>query len=149
MKKIAVFLSLFIIIVTAQAANSMDNNKGKSTPEIEKKIDALLAQLTLEEKLELIGGTGFASKPIERLGIPAINMTDGPVGVRWNDNTAFPVSAAMAATWNTELVNKIGIALGEETKAQGRNMLLGPCVNIVRVPMAGRNFETFGEDPYL
>ncbi|HEX3074171.1 MAG TPA: glycoside hydrolase family 3 protein, partial [Ignavibacteriales bacterium] len=149
MKKLAVFLSLFIIIVTAQAANSMDNNKGKSTPEIEKKIDALLTQLTLEEKLELIGGTGFASKPIERLGIPAINMTDGPVGVRWNDNTAFPVSAAMAATWNTELVNKIGIALGEETKAQGRNMLLGPCVNIVRVPMAGRNFETFGEDPYL
>lgn len=149
MKKLAVFLSLFIIIITAQAANSMDNNKGKSTPEIEKKIDALLTQLTLEEKLELIGGTGFASKPIERLGIPAINMTDGPVGVRWNDNTAFPVSAAMAATWNTGLVNKIGIALGEETKAQGRNMLLGPCVNIVRVPMAGRNFETFGEDPYL
>lgn len=149
MKNLTLFLSLLIIIITAQAANGMKDNKGKSTPEIEKKIEDLLKKLTLEEKLELIGGTGFESKPIERLGIPAINMTDGPLGVRWKENTAFPAAAAMAATWDTALIHKIGIALAEETKAQGRNMILGPCVNIVRVPMAGRNFESFGEDPYL
>ncbi len=115
----------------------------------EQAIENLISQMTLQEKIDLLGGTGFATKAIPRLGIPELKMTDGPLGVRWNEATAFPSAAAMAASWNPELLYQIGVKLAEETKAKGRNMLLGPCINIVRVPHGGRNFETFGEDPYL
>lgn len=120
----------------------------KSLP-VETRIDDLLKRMTLQEKLEMLSGTGFASRPIPRLGIPAMNMTDGPVGVRWDRSTAFPVGIAMAATWDTALIRKVGWALAREAKAKKRNVLLGPCVNIARVPQGGRNFESFGEDPYL
>ncbi len=113
------------------------------------RIEQLLSQLTLEEKLALLGGTGFETKPVPRLGIPALNMTDGPVGVRWKPSSAFPVSIMMAASWNPALIKNLGAALGQETKAKGRRMLLGPCVNIHRTPFGGRNFESFGEDPFL
>ena len=113
------------------------------------RIEQLLSQLTLEEKIALLGGTGFETKPVPRLGIPSLNMTDGPVGVRWRPSSAFPVSIMMAASWNPALIQKLGAALGQETKAKGRRMLLGPCVNIHRTPFGGRNFESFGEDPLL
>lgn len=116
---------------------------------VDKRVEDLLARMTLEEKIDLLGGTGFATKPNSRLGIPELRMTDGPVGVRWGKSTAFPVSIAMAATWNPELVNGIGAAIGRETKGHARHVILGPCVNIVRIPQGGRNFESFGEDPYL
>ncbi|NQV42503.1 MAG: glycoside hydrolase family 3 C-terminal domain-containing protein [Candidatus Marinimicrobia bacterium] len=120
-------------------------------PGIEKQINDILAQMTLEEKANMLGGdtTGFDSKPLAHLGIPALRMTDGPNGVRWGKATSFPVGVCMAATWDTSLVHELGQALGRETKAQGRNVLLGPCVNIHRDPHAGRNFESYGEDPYL
>ena len=107
--------------------------------------------MTLEEKANMLGGdtTAFDSKPLPRLGIPALRMTDGPNGVRWGKSTAFPVGVCLASTWDTSLVYQMAQALGRETKAQGRNVLLGPCVNIHRDPRAGRNFESYGEDPYL
>ena len=104
------------------------------------------------------------SMPIERLGIPAIKMADGPMGVRaWYGSsavtnaastpkvlsTSFPSGVAMAATWDTDLVQREGRAIAQETKALGRDMILGPTVNINRVPLWGRNFEGYGEDPYL
>ena len=116
---------------------------------IESRIEELLRKLTLEEKIELLGGTGFETKSIERLGIPSLNMCDGPLGVRWGQATAFPSGILMGATWNPELIEKLGSALAEEVKAKGRHVILGPCVNIARIPMGGRNFESFGEDPYL
>ena len=116
---------------------------------IEERGEDLLRQMTLAEKIDLLGGTGFETKAIARLGIPALNMTDGPVGVRWGKSTVFPAGIAMAATWDPELIARLGSALAEETKAKGRHVILGPCVNIARLPMAGRNFEGFGEDPYL
>lgn len=116
---------------------------------VEERVRDLLSRLTLKEKVDLLGGTGFATKPIERLGIPELRMADGPVGVRWGESTAFPVSIAMAATWDTSLVNLLGNALGRETRGKARHVLLGPCVNIARIPMGGRNFESFGEDPFL
>lgn len=118
-------------------------------PTIEAKIDNLIQQMTLEEKAEMVGGTGFDSKPLARLGIPSLRMTDGPVGVRSGRATAFPVSVAMAATWDPDLIKQLGQALGREAKAKGKNVLLGPCLNIHRVPHGGRNFESFGEDPFL
>src|SRR3989339_161967 len=116
---------------------------------VAERVNDLIARLTLDEKIDLLGGTGFATKAIARLGIPELRMTDGPVGARWNPSTAFPVSIAIAATWNPEMVNQVGGGIGRETKGKGRHVILGPCVNIVRMPMGGRNFESFGEDPFL
>ncbi len=139
---------LLLLAHRAAAGGAMEK-RAADDPAIEQKIAALIGRMTLEEKVSMLGGTGFTSKPIPRLGIPTLNMSDGPVGVRWGKSSAFPVSIAMAATWDTALVNRLGWALGREAKAKGRNMLLGPCVNINRVPQDGRSFESFGEDPYL
>ena len=122
--------------------------------------------MTLEEKATMLAGSGWMeSAPIERLGIPAIKMADGPMGVRsWAgssaitnsssnpvkvETTSFPSGVAMAATWDTDLVQREGQAIGQEVKALGRDMILGPTVNINRQPLWGRNFEGYGEDPYL
>jgi beta-glucosidase len=135
-------LSLVPGLVTIAASKKLSDAE-------EHRIEGLIKSLTLDEKIEMLGGTGFATKPIDRLGIPSIKMTDGPVGVRWDHSTAYPVSAAMAATWDTAMVRRIGIAIAIDTKAHGRDMILGPCVNINREPQGGRNFESFSEDPYL
>jgi beta-glucosidase len=116
---------------------------------IEDRINDLLPRLTLEEKVDMLSGTGFATKPLERLGIPALLMADGPVGVRWDSSVALPASIMLAATFDTALAYRYGRALARETKAKGRNTILGPCVNINRVPHGGRNFESYGEDPFL
>ncbi len=124
-----------------------------------KKIESLLKQITLEEKVALLAGVDFwHTHVIERLDIPAIKVTDGPHGARTMDDadlkltipaTCFPTGVGLAATWNTDLINRVGAALGEETRARGCAVLLGPCVNIHRSPLGGRNFESYSEDPYL
>lgn len=120
-----------------------------ATAPVERRVDDLLSRMTLEEKLDMLSGTGFASKPLPRLGIPSLDMTDGPVGVRWDKSVAFPSAIMLAATFDTSLAARYGWALARETKAKGRNTILGPCVNINRVPQGGRNFESYGEDPFL
>lgn len=115
----------------------------------EARVDALLAQMTLEEKVLLLGGTGFATEPIARLGIPPLEMTDGPNGIRDGRATSFPVGIAMGATWNPELIAKMGGVLAEEALAKRKAVLLGPMLNLIRNPFGGRNFETFSEDPHL
>ncbi|MGA2806504.1 MAG: glycoside hydrolase family 3 C-terminal domain-containing protein [Terracidiphilus sp.] len=132
----------------------------------EKRVADLLSRMTLEEKATMLSGSGWMeSAPIERLGIPAIKMADGPLGVRsWAGSsaitssasapakvlaTSFPSGVAMAATWDPALVEREGQAIAQEVKALGRDMILGPTVNINRVPLWGRNFEGYGEDPYL
>jgi len=113
----------------------------------------------------MLSGSGWMeSQPIPRLGIPAIKMADGPLGVRnWRGSsavtnaattvpvtsTAFPAGVAMAATWDLDLIAREARAIAQEVKALGRDMILGPTVNINRVPLWGRNFEGYGEDPYL
>lgn len=138
--------------------------KNSKTP-VEERVKDLLGRMTLEEKASMLAGSGWMeSMPIERLGIPAIKMADGPMGVRaWYGSsavtnaantpkvlsTSFPSGVAMAATWDIDLVRREGQAIGQETKSLGRDMILGPTVNINRVPLWGRNFEGYGEDPYL
>lgn len=131
----------------------------KKADPIEQKVEALLKRLTLKEKVALLSGKDvWNTVPIERLGIPSIVMTDGPYGVRANNPdsgriigpaTGFPSGISMGASWNPELVEQVGQALGEETRGMGCDILLGPCVNIMRDPRGGRNFEAFSEDPYL
>jgi beta-glucosidase len=117
--------------------------------DVESRVEELVSQMTLEEKADMLSGTGFDSKPLPRLGIPAMKMTDGPLGVRNGKSTAFPAGVALAATWDPDLIGQAGKAIARETKAKGLNVLLGPCVNIHRVPHGGRNFESYGEDPFL
>lgn len=126
--------------------------------DIEERITALLGELTLAEKVALLAGASmWQTTPVERLKIPAIKVSDGPNGARGSGgfvggavtSACFPVGIALAATWNTAMIEQIGQALGEETKAKGAHMLLAPTVNIHRSPLNGRNFECYSEDPYL
>ena len=128
--------------------NQMLEYKNPNLP-IELRVKDLLGRLTLQEKISLLGGTGFATKPIERLGLPELKMSDGPLGVRWDKSTAFPAATCMAASWDTSMIDKVGKTIAEELKGKGRNVILGPCVNIARLPLGGRTFEAYGEDPYL
>ncbi|WP_433727096.1 glycoside hydrolase family 3 C-terminal domain-containing protein [Actinoplanes sp. CA-051413] len=126
-------------------------------------VPALLAALTLEEKATLLDGADFwRTQPVERLGIPGVMVTDGPHGLRkqagesdhvgLNDSvpaTCFPPAAGLASTWNTDLLGRIGVALGHECRAEQVAVLLGPGVNMKRSPLCGRNFEYFSEDPLL
>lgn len=125
---------------------------------VEQRVNDLLGQLTLRERISLLSGQdAWKTVPIGRLGIPSLVMTDGPHGVRADPApgrmqgpaTYFPTGVSMAASWNPELIERVGAALAEETLALGCDVLLGPCVNIVRMPLAGRNFESYSEDPYL
>ncbi|MEN8191413.1 MAG: glycoside hydrolase family 3 C-terminal domain-containing protein [Bacteroidota bacterium] len=126
------------------------DNIVRSDEEIEKKVNEILSQMTLEEKIEQITGDDFKSKANYRLGIPRFTMTDGPLGPRGKGpNTVFSAPVNFAAAWDRDLIYRIGQAMGEETRILGFNLLLGPCINIARVPYGGRNFESFGEDPYL
>ncbi len=116
----------------------------------EMRVNDLLSRMTLSEKVDLVSGEGFMTKGNIRLGLPRIVMTDGPLGPNGKGRaTNYSASINMAATWDTLLINRVGVSMGQETRALGYNMLLGPCVNIARVPHGGRTFESFGEDPYL
>jgi beta-glucosidase len=120
------------------------------------KIDDILNEMTLAEKVSLLAGADmWHTVAIERLNIPAIQVSDGPNGVRGADDNlsdtsvCFPVGVAMGATWNPALIEQVGAALAAEVHAKGAHVLLAPTVNIHRTPLAGRNFECFAEDPYL
>ncbi|MEM2795558.1 MAG: glycoside hydrolase family 3 N-terminal domain-containing protein, partial [Thermofilaceae archaeon] len=138
-------------------------------------LEKLLSQMNLEEKAKLLVGIGMPgwfgnphsrvqgaageTHPIERLGISSVVMADGPAGVRINPTregdvrtfhaTAFPVATMLASTWNLELVEKVGEAMGEEAREYGVDILLAPGINIHRNPLCGRNFEYYSEDPLL
>ncbi len=118
---------------------------------VDERVCDLLGRMTLSEKLSYIGGyNSFYIEPVSRLGIPAIKMSDGPVGVRnYGNTTAYPAGVLMAASWDTALIHNEGIGLGLDARARGVHILLGPGMNIYRIPINGRNFEYFGEDPFL
>lgn len=126
---------------------------------MERDIKKIISQMTLEEKASLCSGLDmWHTKPIERLGIPSIMMTDGPHGLRkqvgpnFSDSvpaTCFPTASCLASSWDRALIEKVGKAIGEECQAEGVSIILGPAVNIKRSPLCGRNFEYFSEDPYL
>lgn len=139
------------LLAGATVLMSRGTGSAQSAKDIETRVDKLLKQLSLEEKVQFLRGDGdFSSQGNKRLNLPGISMADSPQGVRIEGNsTVFPSPVAMAASWNVELIEKAGAVLGRELRAKGRDMLLGPCVNIHRSPLGGRNTESFGEDPYL
>ena len=121
-----------------------------------KDLQNLLEKMSLDEKISLLAGADmWHTTPVERLGIPSIRVSDGPNGVRGTTgnfsptSACFPCGSALGATWNIELVERVGQALAEEVKSKSAHILLAPTVNIHRSPIAGRNFECYSEDPYL
>ena len=143
MKSIILLLS-GLLLCLSQPASAIAGNEDAKARE-------LVARMTLEEKCNYIGSArSFVIGAVPRLSIPEIRMADGPQGIRNNTvSTLYPCGIMSAATWNRELVEQLGHALGNDAKARGVAILLGPGVNIYRAPMCGRNFEYFGEDPYL
>jgi len=130
----------------------------------ESRIEQLLRELTLEEKVRLCHASGkFSVGPVDRLGIPELWMSDGPHGVRqelertswkplnvdWDFSVYLPVGVALASTWNRELARLFGEVLGSEARARRKDVILGPGLNVMRNPLCGRNFEYLSEDPYL
>ncbi len=117
----------------------------------------LIGRLNLEEKFKLLsnhsGLGGFSTTPIDHLGIPSFEMTDGPMGVAWHSSdkkcTRFPATIGLAATWDVNLAYQMGEAIGEEVKDAGKHLLLAPGINIHRTPLNGRTFEYMSEDPFL
>ena len=121
-----------------------------SSTDVDARVDSLLKKLSLEEKIDLIGGVdAFYIRANEKIGLPRLKMADGPVGVRnYGPATVFG-GVGLAATWDPELAEKVGATIGQDARARGVHFMLGPGVNIYRAPMNGRNFEYFGEDPFL
>jgi beta-glucosidase len=123
-----------------------------SNAEINHRVDAFLGKMTLDQKLDYIGGTGFAVRAMPSLGLPALQMSDGPLGVRSNQkfpSTVYAGGIGLAASWDPRLAERVGAGIGTDAHARGIHFMLGPGVNIYRAPMNGRNFEYFGEDPFL
>jgi len=149
-----VLLLGMIVMSVSPKSFSQSNTKLQIYKDINKPVEErvidLLSKMTLEEKVELVGGDGFNTKKNIHLGIPEILMADGPQGPNtYGRSTHYSAMINLAATFNTELMHEVAKNMGEETRVFGRNMLLGPNLNILRVPHNGRTFETFGEDPYL
>ena len=118
---------------------------------IDQRAGDILKKMTLEEKIDYIGGVDtFYIRAIPRLNLPKIRMSDGPVGVRcYGPSTAYAGGIGLAASWDPDLAERMGEMMGKDARARGVHILLGPGVNIYRAPMNGRNFEYFGEDPFL
>lgn len=129
----------------------------------DRKIDKIIAQMTLEEKVEMLHSkTNMSSEGVPRLGIQDIKYTDGPFGIReengdgfrplgWKLDSAtyFPTGSALAATWSKEMAYKNGWAMGKEGRLRGKDIILGPAINIQRLPVGGRTYEYLSEDPVL
>src|SRR5258706_2492713 len=153
-KKLKFYSTIGFAILQALATETAHGQKQASAvppSDIENKINSILHEMTLEEKIDLLGGTdGFYARGIPRLNLRRVKMADGPIGVRnFGPATAMAGGIALAATWNLPLAERVGTEIGRDARSKGVNFLLGPGVNIHRSPLNGRNFEYFGEDPFL
>jgi len=164
MNRLKTTITVLLVAISATlSAQQVPIYLDESQP-VERRIDDLMSRMTLDEKIAILHAQSkFSSRGIPRLGIPDFWTDDGPHGVRpdvlwdeWdqagqsNDScVAFPALSCLAASWNPAVARLYGVSLGEEARYRGKDMMLGPGVNIVRTPLGGRNFEYFGEDPLL
>lgn len=144
--RIRIFIAMLILSSLAFAQKNT-----KVDAKNEKQIDKIISRMTLQEKAEMIGGfEDFNIRPLKRLGLPLIRMADGPAGVRnYGPSTAYPATLLITASFDTDIMKKVGMSVGEEAKGKDVQIMLAPAMNIYRAPMCGRNFEYLGEDPYL
>jgi len=163
---LAVAALAIAVLVLGGGSAGATGSAGRSLPRASVdvgRVNALVHAMTLDEKISLLTGAPGAGAPdpssvgqagfapgVPRLGIPALRFTDGPAGVRNGLlTTALPAPVSLAASFSTDLARRYGVVLGRDAIATGQDVLFGPMVNLVRVPRAGRNFETLGEDPLL
>ncbi|WP_183557628.1 glycoside hydrolase family 3 C-terminal domain-containing protein [Mucilaginibacter sp. SP1R1] len=155
------YITLCTIAVFVCCGVSAQNKKQAA---LQLKINGIIKKMTLEEKIDMLHGNAlFSSGGVKRLSIPELTSDDGPLGVReeikrfdWNsanwttDSATFlPNGAAIAATWNPDMANRYGVVLGEEANARKKVVMLSPAFNICRMPLCGRTYEYYSEDPYL
>ena len=160
MKKV---LLLLVPVLLAAGCTGARSPQDKLTVN-DKAIDKVIAQMTLEEKVEMLHSkTNMSSAGVERLGIADMNYADGPFGIReegqpngfmpagWKLDSAtyFPTGSALAATWSKEMAYLYGTGMGKEARLRGKDVILGPAVNIQRLPVGGRTYEYLSEDPAL
>lgn len=166
-RPLIVFYSLFCVLVLAACAGPLsksDPHKQRSPHNIEQQVERLLAELTLAEKISLVhANSKFTVAGVPRLGIREMSLSDGPHGVReeisrhswdsanWDTDfaTYLPPLTTVAASWDPEIAKLHGTVLGREARHRNKDIILGPGVNLARLPLYGRNFEYFGEDPFL
>src|SRR5690242_1641915 len=141
----------FLLTTLVAQTNAPSSTRAQSLdPAVEQRVDSILSRMSTEQKIDYLGGVrGFYIRGYKELGIPELKMSDGPVGVRNYGPSTTMGGIGLAASWNPDLVERMGKVLGEDARARGVHFLLGPGVNIHRAPMNGRNFEYFGEDPFL
>jgi beta-glucosidase len=144
-------IALLVALAFVPSDNSIAAPGSPNADDADSRVDSLLARMTLQDKIDLLGGVdGFYIRAMPALNFPRLRMADGPLGVRnFGPATAMAGGINLAATWDTALAQRVGEQIGRDARAKGVNFLLGPGVNIYRAPMNGRNFEYFGEDPYL
>lgn len=144
------FSAVFFVFFTLASLPALAQAPLADSASIEARADSLLKKLTLEEKIDLIGGVDdFYIRANEKIGLPRLKMADGPVGVRnYGPSTVFG-GIGLAATWDPEMAKLVGMTIGQDARERGVHFMLGPGVNIYRAPLNGRNFEYFGEDPFL
>jgi beta-glucosidase len=156
---------LFLTLIAILLAGKTTEKAHKSALlQYDKQIDAIINQMTIEEKVDMLHGKYmFVSAGVERLGIADMAYTDGPIGIReemqpngwtplgWENDKAtfFPTGSALAATWSPELAYAYGTGIAREARFRGKDMVLAPSINIQRIPTGGRTYEYFSEDPFL
>ncbi len=146
LRKAQSFCLLFLFFVLPAVCQSAPASQAAT----EARVDSMLKQLSLEEKIDLLGGVdSFYIRAIPRIGLPRLKMADGPLGVRNYGPSTVLGGIGLAASWDPALVQRVGAVIGEDARARGVHFMLGPGVNIYRAPQCGRNFEYFGEDPFL
>lgn len=134
-----------VIGLTPIASTQINDKKA------EDRARSIVAKMSLEDKIDLLSGNAlFTTRPMDKYGIPSFLMTDGPSGARIPPpSTAYAAGIGLAATWDRQLADEMGVQLARDARSRGASFLLGPGVNLYRAPMNGRNYEYFGEDPYL
>jgi beta-glucosidase len=146
----AVLFSVFSFL-PAVAPIAAQTSATQSTAQVEQRVDSILSRMTLQQKIDMLGGVDdFYIRDFPDLNLPRLKMADGPLGVRnYGPATTMAGGISLAATWDPELAEQVGTEIGRDARARGVHFMLGPGVNIYRAPMNGRNFEYFGEDPFL
>jgi beta-glucosidase len=140
-----------LLLIFSVAAGSPSQSTTRDSSSVEQRVNSILNRMTLEQKIDYIGGVnGYSVRGLPEFGVPAFLTADASMGVRnYGPATAMPAGIGLAATWDPALAERMGTQIGRDARAKGVNFLLGPGLNIYRAPMNGRNFEYLGEDPLL
>src|SRR5437773_7919798 len=151
MRKLSLRCAVLLAVISFFSIQLLAQAPAAASPAIDQKLEAIMSTMTLEQKIDLLGGVNiFDVRGYPEFGLPLLHTADGPIGVR-NDGPATVMAGgiSLASTWDTSLAEKVGVQIGRDARAKGKHFLLGPGVNIYRSPLNGRNFEYFGEDPFL